>query len=174
MLSLGFTPHGSMKVVNHYLNSTYLWETVRVRGGAYGGFSTFDRLSGVWGFGSYRDPNLQATLEAYDRAADFLRSLDLSAAELTRAIIGVIGEMDSYQLPDAKGYTSMLRYLLDISDEERQRWRDEVLGTTPEDFRAFADALQTVAERGEVVALGPAERVEAAARARGWRYARVS
>lgn len=34
------------------------------------------------------------------------------------------------QLPDAKGYTSMLRHLLKVSDEERQMRRDQILGTT--------------------------------------------
>ena len=171
--SLGFEPRGTFSVIRHYLNGTYLWEKVRVQGGAYGGFCVFNRLSGVWAFISYRDPNLLPTLEVYDRAADFLRSLDLSAAELSKAIIGVVGDLDAYQLPDAKGFTALQRYLLGITEEERQRWRDEVLDTTPQDFRAFADALQAVAKHGEVVALGPAERVEAAARARGWQYARV-
>jgi len=39
----------------------------------------------------------------YNRTADFLRSTTLNEAELTRNIIGTIGEVDSYQLPDAKG-----------------------------------------------------------------------
>ncbi len=173
LFDLGFEPRGAMQVVNHYLNSTYLWEKVRVQGGAYGGFSAFDRISGVWTFGSYRDPNLMDTLAAYDRAAEFLRSLDLSASELTKAIIGVIGDLDSYQLPDAKGYTSLLRYLLGIGDEERQRWRDEVLAASVQDFRAFADVLEAVAARGEVVVLGPAESVEAAAQERGWQVQKV-
>ncbi len=173
LLSLGFEPRGSFSVIRHYLNGTYLWEKVRVQGGAYGGFCVFNRLSGVWAFVSYRDPNLLPTLEAYDRAADFLRTLDLSAAELHKAIIGVVGDLDAYQLPDAKGFTALQRYLLDITDAERQQWRDEVLGTTPQDFRAFADALQSVAERGDIVALGPAQSVETAARSRGWQVHKV-
>ncbi len=171
--ALGFRPQGSFSVIRHYLNGTYLWEKVRVQGGAYGGFSIFNRLSGVWAFLSYRDPNLLATLEAYDQAADFLRHLDLSAAELSKAIIGVIGDLDAYQLPDAKGFTALQRYLLGISDEERQQWRNEVLETTPQDFRAFAEALQAVAEHGQVVVLGPAESVEAAAQNRGWQTRKV-
>ena len=41
-------------------------------------------------------------------------------------IIGAIGRIDAYQLPDAKGYTSMVRYLIQESDEERQRYREQV------------------------------------------------
>lgn len=58
---------------------------------------------------SYRDPNLLPTLEAYDGAPDFLRTLELDKDGLTKAIIGTIGDIDSYQLPDAKGYTALSR-----------------------------------------------------------------
>lgn len=60
---------------------------------------------------SYRDPNLLKTVDIYDGTVDFLRELDLDQDALTKAIIGTIGDMDSYQLPDAKGYSrSVHRY----------------------------------------------------------------
>lgn len=54
---------------------------------------------------SYRDPNLLKTLEVYDETAKFLRELDMDDDALTKAIIGTIGDVDAYQLPDAKGYS---------------------------------------------------------------------
>jgi Zn-dependent M16 (insulinase) family peptidase len=67
---------------------------------------------------------------------------------LTRSIIGTIGDVDAYQLPDAKGYTSMQRYLAGETDEIRQRRRDEILGASVTDFRAFADVLADLAAHG--------------------------
>jgi Zn-dependent M16 (insulinase) family peptidase len=75
--------------------------------------------------------------------------------------------IDAYELPDAKGYTSLVRYLLDESDESRQQTRDEVLGTTAADFRAFADVLDAVAAQGRVVVLGAQEALAQANEARG-------
>lgn len=46
-----------------------------------------------------------------------------------------MGDIDAYQLPDAKGYSALSRYLLNVSDEERQQRRDEILGTTAADFK---------------------------------------
>src|SRR5690606_22063019 len=80
----GYTMHGSVLVIRSFLNTAYLWEKVRVQGGAYGGFSTFDRHTGVFTFLSYRDPNLTGTLKNYDAAADYLRRLDLHPDELTK------------------------------------------------------------------------------------------
>jgi len=61
--------------------------------------------SGVFSYLSYRDPNLLKTLDIYDGTGDFLRGLDVDQETLTKAIIGTIGDVDSYQLPDAKGYS---------------------------------------------------------------------
>ncbi|NUO81759.1 insulinase family protein [candidate division KSB1 bacterium] len=158
---LGYKFHGSALVISNFLHTTWLWERVRMQGGAYGGFCSFDRRSGVFNFLSYRDPNLLKTIENYDAAARYLREVELSEDELTKNIIGVIGDLDSYQLPDAKGYTSMVRHLVGDDEAERQRMREEVLGTTAADFRAFADVLEQVNQHGLVVVMGPAHNIEA-------------
>ena len=162
LYALGYKPHGSIHVIRHHLGTTWLWEKIRVQGGAYGGMNAFDQNSGLFTYFSYRDPNLLATLSNYDQTPNFLNNLELSKSELAKTIIGTISELDAYQLPDAKGYTSMVRYLTDFTDEFRQRVRDEVLGTTMKDFKKFAEPLTRVAEQGEVVVLGSAEAIEKA------------
>ena len=59
-----------------------------------------------------------------------------------QAIIGTIGDIDSYQLPDAKGYTALMRHVLNVSDEERQQRRDEVLGVSLKDFRCVPQPVK--------------------------------
>jgi Zn-dependent M16 (insulinase) family peptidase len=78
---------------------------------------------------------LVTQVDVYDGTAEFLRSLELDQDSLTKAIIGTIGDIDAYQLPDAKGYTAFLRHILGVSDEERQQRREQILGTTLKDFR---------------------------------------
>lgn len=167
LYDLGYRMDGSINVINKFLGTSYLWEKIRVQGGAYGGFASFDQHSGVYTFLSYRDPNLLGTLDNYDGTARFLRALELSKEEVTRSIIGAIGDMDAYQLPDAKGYTSMVHYLIGYTPERRQRIRDQVLSTTAADFKAFGETLQALNEAGQVVVLGSKEAIEAANAARG-------
>jgi Zn-dependent M16 (insulinase) family peptidase len=158
----GYELDGSVSVITNYLRTTWLWERVRVQGGAYGGFCIFDRHSGVLDYLSYRDPNLLSTLDNYDRTSGFLRQLELEKEELVKTIIGAIGRIDDYQLPDAKGYTSLVRYLIQESDEDRQAFREQVLSATAEDFRAFADVLQHVSDTGQVVVMGSLESIQEA------------
>ncbi|KAK9078556.1 hypothetical protein SSX86_002613 [Deinandra increscens subsp. villosa] len=126
----GYHLTGSAYVISKYISNTWLWDNIRVGGGAFGGFCDFDTRSGVLSFLSYRDPNLLKTLNVYDGTSDFLRKLEMDDDDtLKKAILGTIGDLDSYQLPDAKGYTSLLRYLSGVSEEERQARREEVLST---------------------------------------------
>jgi Zn-dependent M16 (insulinase) family peptidase len=165
LYDLGYQHDGSAEVITKYLRMTYLWDKLRVQGGAYGAFVLFDDRSGVLSFLSYRDPNLAATIENYDKAAAFLKGLDssrLSDNELTKAIIAAIGELDTYQLPDAKGYTSMMRYLTNRAEELRQKTRDEVLSTNGEDFIAFGEVLEKVAQSNAVAVLGSQNAIESA------------
>lgn len=163
---IGFQPNGGTAVAIKHLNTTYMWDKVRVQGGAYGGSSGLDPFSGTFAFTSYRDPNLLETLDAYDGAAKFL-SAGVGAQDLVRSIIGVIGSVDTYRLPDAKGFTALAWELTGDSAEDRQRRRDEILGATEADFKALGEALAEVAKRGEVVVLGSDKAIRAAKAERG-------
>ncbi|HWQ83505.1 MAG TPA: peptidase M16, partial [Anaerolineales bacterium] len=158
----GYQFHGSALVIPPYLRGTWLWEKVRVQGGAYGGMCAFDRLSGIFTFFSYRDPNLDQTLTNFDLSSQYLRSLQLSDQELTKAIIGAIGDLDTYQLPDAQGLTALVRYLTGINDEMRQRIRNEVFATTAAHFHQFGEAMAASQAENKIVILGAQDALTAA------------
>jgi len=157
----GYELHGSALVVSKLLGTTYLWDRVRVSGGAYGGFCQFDPRSGDFKYLSYRDPNLAQTWNNYNGAPAFLKELELGEDELAKAIIGCMGDVDSYMLPDAKGYQAMLRHLLGEGDDYRQQLRDEILSTTVEDFQKFAASLEAVSEHGGLCVVGSKEAIDA-------------
>lgn len=151
--ALGHAPSAALSVVTKYLGTTYLWDKIRVEGGAYGGFARFDPMGGTYAFGSYRDPNLTATLDVYDGAPDMLRK-PVTDADLVRSIIGTIGDLDAYQLPDAKGFSALVHALTGATEAYRQERRDQVLATSKADFAQAADLIAEVARNGHVVAMG--------------------
>lgn len=160
--ALGVEVGGAAGAVTRFLYNAYLLEKIRVQGGAYGASSSYDRSTGIFAWTSYRDPNLLRTLDVYDGTGDFLRSVALDRLTVERSIIGTIGDIDGYQLPDAKGYTAMVRRLTDVTDEWRQRIREELLDATEADFRAFADAADAARDHGAIAVVGSAEAIEAA------------
>ncbi|MCK6568352.1 MAG: insulinase family protein [Anaerolineales bacterium] len=163
LYDLGYEYDGSSAVVIGYLGMTHLWEKIRVQGGAYGAFAQFDDATGIFTYLSYRDPNVDETIKNYDAAPGFLKSLEssrLSDNELKKAVISTIGELDAYQLPDAKGYTSMMRRLTGRTDEMRQKIRDQVLSANGEDFLAFGEALEKAIDSEAIVVVGSQSALE--------------
>jgi len=169
LYQLGYRLHGSVLVISRYIKTGWLWDQVRVQGGAYGAFSLFSHLSGTFTFLSYRDPNLTKTLGVFDETVTFLRSGHVTEEEIIKSIIGTIGDIDRHLLPDAKGYASMVRYLTNESEEIRQVLREQVLNTSPADFANFSHILDAVKEEGLVKVMGSASSIEdATAQREGW------
>jgi len=137
----GYQMDGSSLVITKYMRTAWLWEKIRVQGGAYGAVGSFSPNCGSFAFASYRDPNLSNTLETYQQTGEFLKNLTLDEDELTRSLIGAIGSIDAYLLPDAKGFMDTLRWMTGMTDEKRQKRRNEVLSTTADDFRQFGEFL---------------------------------
>ncbi|WP_420632332.1 insulinase family protein [Candidatus Leptofilum sp.] len=163
LYDLGYQEHGSVAAIVNYLRTSYLWEKIRVQGGAYGTMVGFSNYTGILSYYSYRDPNLLQTLDVYDNVAQFLQR-GISDDDLTKSIIGAISAIDRYQLPDAKGRTAMNRLLINSSDEYRQQMRDEILGATAADFVRFGEAVAALpnAENTIVTVLGSAEAMKKA------------
>ena len=168
----GYRYSGSQAVILRHLRMGYLWDRVRVQGGAYGCFARYGRATGAFTFASYRDPNVENTLRVYRETADYLGNLSLSEADITRAVVGAIGDVDTYMLPGAKGATSFSRLMTGETDEQRQRIREEILSTRLSDFHDFAPYLAAALEKAVPCVLGGAD-AEALADAEGWTRTRV-
>jgi Zn-dependent M16 (insulinase) family peptidase len=163
----GESVSGAAAVVSRFLRTGYLWDHVRVIGGAYGGFCMFSPSSGYFSYLSYRDPNLSKTLDVYDATAGALMAaadeLEKDPEALATAIIGAVGDLDGALSPDQKGWTSFERWLVKESPEYRQKYRDEILNTTPDDFRAFAERLRSM-KKPSVAVISSKAAFEAAAK----------
>jgi Zn-dependent M16 (insulinase) family peptidase len=68
-LSTDYAYHASAEVACNMLRTGWLWDQVRVVGGAYGAFVSASRKTGSVQMGSYRDPNVDETLAAFDGCA---------------------------------------------------------------------------------------------------------
>ena len=112
----GFEYTGALQVLSTYLRWEYLWQNIRVKGGAYGCMTTFSRTGNSY-FVSYRDPNLKRTWDVFSDLPGEIEHLELSERELRQYIIGAINKIDQPLSPHAKGSRSMNLYLAGIDDE---------------------------------------------------------
>lgn len=149
----GYSYTGALRILKVIFNYEYLWTNIRVKGGAYGCMSGFKRNGDSY-LVSYRDPNLKKTLEVFDGAADYLRTFQADEEEMTKYIIGTISEMDVPLTPSGKGSASLNAYMCQVSQEQLQQERDQVLSASAEDIRALADYIQTIVSQENICVVG--------------------
>jgi hypothetical protein len=140
--------NGPAAVLGHFLSTGYLWEKVRMEGGAYGAFSYPRNTDGLFLFGSYRDPHITKTLRAFQGGLELIAKGALDDGEVEKAIIGTIGREDRPIDPGEKGFVSLQRTLHGVSDAARQARRTQLIDTDGAALREAAQALLAGFDRG--------------------------
>lgn len=115
-IDLGVAYTGALQILKVIMSYDYLWQNIRVKGGAYGCMSNFNRI-GEGYFVSYRDPNLKRTLDVYDGVVDYLKNFTVSERDMTKYIIGTMSGIDQPMTPASKGERSMNLYMNKVSAE---------------------------------------------------------
>lgn len=149
----GLSYTGALHVLKVIMGYDYLWNQVRVLGGAYGCMSGFQRTGDCY-FVSYRDPNMTKTFDVYNKAAEYVRNLKLSERDLTKYIIGAVSNVDTPLNPYAKGARSLNAYKSNVSFEMLQRERDELLNVTQEEINRLADYIDAFVSYEDICVVG--------------------
>lgn len=155
---LGYEYAGSQLVLKGILSMDYLWNKVRVQGGAYGAFMSIGRGGDLY-FGSYRDPKLKKTFEAYRGVVDYIKNLDLSKRELEKYIIGTISSKDVPLSASVKGEIADNFYFSRVTPEDIQKERNEILGTTVAEIKSYAEMILKVLDKNTICVLGSEEAI---------------
>lgn len=151
---------GLMRVVRSILSYEYLWNTVRVKNGAYGtGF--VPRRNGFMAFYSYRDPSPGCSLDYYRASSDYLRALADSKEELTKFIVGAIGEYDPLLTPRTEFAIATRDYLNGWSSDDEAKVRRDMLSVKADDLYTAADIIDEALENASLAIVGGAEHLRA-------------
>lgn len=156
----GTSLNGAWRVASQALSYDYLWNEVRVLGGAYGcGFRcTADSLLQFY---SYRDPAVDPTVERFERAAEWIAAWDPTPAELDGFIVAGVSGMDAPVKPRSLGRRLDAARLSGRTPEWRQHIRREMLETTVGDVRALAKPLDKLGQSRGMCVFGGREQIEA-------------
>ncbi|HWR60339.1 MAG TPA: insulinase family protein [Clostridia bacterium] len=152
-LKLGYSYTGKLQVLRTISRYSYLWNRIRVQGGAYGAFSGFEKNGNMF-MVSYRDPNLAETLRVYDEMHEFLRAFSIDKREMTKYIIGTVSRLDSPLTPFMKGERAIENYMRKITREDLRKEREEILGTSQQDIRELSDMMLELMKRKSYCVLG--------------------
>ena len=153
MLKYGFGSDGRFQVLSQIMTYGYLWDEIRVHGGAYGcGFST--GLTGNLVFTSYRDPNPQNSLKVYANAGDFIRDFTESDEDLTKYIISSIAGMDGLVSSARRGYGQELNYIRGTGYDDLLTIRQQMLATDKSQLEELAELFDKAGLDGSICVVG--------------------
>jgi len=147
----------SLFLLSRELSSGYLYKQIRVQGGAYGGMSQYDPVSGTFAFLSYRDPHINRTIDVYRDAFHVVSSNRLSRDDMDKAIIGAIGALDKPMDPSSRGYAAMIRDFMSLTDEDRLKFRNDIMDMDPDKLRKAAQDFFTPSAGSAVLAVYAAD-----------------
>jgi Zn-dependent M16 (insulinase) family peptidase len=156
----GLPYRGELRALKVMLNYGYLWSNIRVKGGAYGCGSSFSRNGDSY-FTTYRDPQLQKTVQVFEEAAQAVAAFTADERVMTQYIIGAVSDMDTPLTPSAKGSFAYSVYMSELDNATRQRERDELLAATPEKMRELAAYITAFMEDDLFCVVGNEQRIKA-------------
>ena len=150
---------GALEILKVIMSYDYLWQNIRVKGGAYGCMSNFNRI-GEGYFVSYRDPNLKRTLDVYEGVVDYLKNFTVSERDMTKYIIGTMSGIDQPMTPASKGDRSMNLYMNKVSAEMIREERNQILDAGQDDIRALYKVAEAVLRADQMCVIGGEDKIE--------------
>ena len=160
LLACGGRFSAEMALAAHIISLDYLWNTVRVQGGAYGtGLVVND--AGFCGGYSYRDPSADASLQAFAEAGAYLKDALTPDADLTGEIIGTIAEGSPLLTARMKGQRADALFFRSLTWDALCARREALLRATPATLCRAADLLdQTLRDHSGLCVIGSKEQLE--------------
>ncbi len=145
---------GALSVLSGILSYGYLWNEIRVRGGAYGcGFAA--SASGNLAFRTFRDPTPLRSLDVCRSTAGFIRDFVASDESVEKYIISNVSSSDPLRSAAQKGDTADIEYFSEISYEEKCKLRLERLNLKKEELLPLCRIFEKMAEDSGVCIVAP-------------------
>ena len=146
---------GEMSVFSQLITYDYLWNEVRVKGGAYGtGLQINDSLD-VTAY-SFRDPNGARTLEIYDKIYDYVKEWSASGEPKT-VIIGALSAVDPLLSPKSKCSRSLTKVIKGTDNSDTERIYSQILETTSARLVEIGEMVRDALAAGASCVVGSRE-----------------
>lgn len=151
--------NGRYVVFANILSKDYLHENIRAKGGAYGAGITLTSSGDVTTY-SYRDPNVDKTVDVYNKLPDFLANPGLSQDDLDQLIIGSMTAFHYPLTPASVNNLMVTRYFRSMTKDRIDARLSQALDTKVMDLVAFKDQIQIALDADNLVVFGNKQKID--------------
>lgn len=141
--------HSAFTILSHILTTNFLWEKIRVQGGAYGAHAEVNLLEGLFTMSTYRDPRIAESYKDFEASLQEIADGNISNSHIEKSVISLISRDLKPLTPREKSMLGFRRSMLSITDELRQKRRDEFFVMTRESVSQAAEMLLASYKSGD-------------------------
>ena len=141
------------KVAANIITYDFLWNEIRVQGGAYGTGLNVEANGNINAY-SFRDPTPARTLDVYGKIAEYLRGFCDRKEEIVKYIISTVAKIEPLQSPRVMGETADADWFSGVTAEDYAKVKREILSADHAKLMKFADILDSFASEGAVCVVG--------------------
>ncbi|XP_073256731.1 presequence protease, mitochondrial-like [Porites lutea] len=146
-----------LRILAKMLSANFLHREIREKGGAYGSGAKIG--GGIFSFYSYRDPNFEETLSAFEHSVQWAAEGKFTEQDIEEAKISVLAQIDRPVSPSNRG---MLYFTQGVTDDMRQKQKDQLFGVTREDLIHVARTYLASSDiPNSIAVLGPGNKITA-------------
>lgn len=142
------------------LSDGYMYENIRVKGGAYGG-AMWVSADDTVRFMTYRDPRLKESLDVINNATKYLKEFKPTEAEINNTIISVVGSMDQGKDLFEETELDTVRIMTEYDYKAREELKKEILSTKISDLEAFIAKMEKGMKNPSIVVAGSEKQINA-------------
>ncbi len=120
-----------------FVSNSYLWDNIRIKGGAYGAYLVSGMYSNAVVAQSYDDPNILNTIVTFKNIGKYLKECEISEKELNELKITMLS-IKPEEVKE-KGRNAITSFLSNITYEEKCQNRKKVINLTLDDLKTVYD-----------------------------------
>lgn len=151
--------NGRYVVFANILSKDYLHENIRAKGGAYGAGISLTSSGDVTTY-SYRDPNVDKTVDVYHKLPEFLANPGLSQDDLDQLIIGSMTAFHYPLTPASVNNLMVTRHFRGMTKDMVDARLSQALDTKVADLVAFKDQIQIALDADNLVVFGNKQKID--------------
>ncbi|MDE5604041.1 MAG: hypothetical protein K2I73_00475, partial [Eubacterium sp.] len=145
--------NGSLRIASNILSLDYLWNIVRVQGGAYGAGCPVGRNGNLICY-SFRDPSPARSLQVYDSLSEYISDFCKSDTDLDKFIISAVAATEPLRTPAEQSIAADELWFSGVTEEERISTRRQMLSADRKSLMEWCSVFDKMAEDGAVCVVG--------------------
>ena len=151
---LGMIPEGGLRVMANIVTYSYLWNEIRVKGGAYGCGCSTGPAGDVICY-SYRDPSPSSSLDVFRGIPDFIRRFSEGDEEMDQYIISTLASAYPLRSDRGRGHVADIDVFRGMTGEMKKKEIGQILSVKKDDMYRYAQMFDVLSASSFEAVVGP-------------------